>query len=253
MLVDDPSEIVDHAETYLKDHSLLDYCDGVAMKALLMAQKDVRHGALDDDQQTRIRDAMRDLVDDLADLIREAEASLAKDKPAPVAPLDSPAMDEPEEPLEAMLPRTAVAERWTRDGAVVCVAGRTPLDEAAAHILADLLAEHSIGTHVEPFESFASNELSHLGRFDPGLVILSFLDADLSVAQARFAVRRLRRRVPDVPVVAAFWMSEADEARAIGLCSDVRADICVASLPAAIKLCLERAAAEPVEADADAA
>ena len=85
------------------------------------------------------------------------------------------------------------------------------------------------------------------------LVILSFLDADLRLSQARFAVRRLRRRAPGVPIVSAFWMAEADEARTSGLCSDVRCDICVASLPQALALCLERAAGPEVPAAAQQA
>ena len=247
MLVDDPSEIVDHAEGFLQQHSLLTYCDEVAMKALLMAQIDVRRGTLEEQRQTRIRDAMRDLVDDLADLV----ATSAKAEPAPpklalAAPVVDTAEEAVDDTAEDELPTVRVAAHWKREHAVVCVAGRTPLDEAAAHILADLLAQHEIGAHVEPAESLIANQLSHLAEAGPELIILSFLDADLSVAQARFAVRRLRRHIPDVPLVAAFWMPEADEARAMGLCGEVRCETCVSSLPQALKLCLERAAERPI-------
>ena len=243
MLVDDPSEIVDHAETFLEDQSLLDYCDGVAMKALLMAQIDVRRGALEPDRQSRIRDAMIDLVDDLADLDKTFAAvdETAETPKVPVAPVDGGPDIAPRASAEDALPKINVAERWKREKAVVCVAGRTPLDEAAAHILADLLGQHGIGAHVEPAESLTTNNLAHVAGAAPEMVFLSFLDADLSIAQARFAVRRLRRQISDVPIVAAFWMPEADEARATGLCSDVRCETCVSSLPQALKLCLERA------------
>jgi predicted PurR-regulated permease PerM len=240
MLVGDPSEIIDHAEDYIRAHSLLEYCDDVAMKALLMAQTDVRRGVLEDTRQVRIRDAMRDLVDDLADMDQPPPAP----KPHPAA-LAAPIDDVDEvasgPSAEDKLPKVRISSAWARENAVVCVAGRTPLDEAAAHILADLLAQHGIGAHVEPADSLLKNQLSHLAAVAPELVILSFLDAELSVSQARFAVRRLRRHLPNIPLVAAFWMPEADEARAMGLCGDVRCDTCIASLPQALTLCLERA------------
>ena len=96
---------------------------------------------------------------------------------------------------DAAMPDVALAPAWTRDGAVLFVAGRTPLDEAAAHLLADLLEERGVGVAVEPAESLTS-EGTGLKKHSPRLVMLSFLDADLSLAQARFAVRRLRRRLP---------------------------------------------------------
>lgn len=238
MLVGDASEIVDHAETYLRENSLVTYCDDVAMKALLMAQDDVRRGALDERRQMKIRDAMRDLVDDLGDL----------DIAAPAAPPAAP--EEPEPPLDAReptpQPESPIGANWARPGAVLCVAGRTPLDEAAAHLLADLIGHEGIGVRVLPSESLATPQRLQTEDGPPELMILSFLDADLSVAQARFAVRRLRRRIPDVPLIAAFWTDADNEARLNGLCAEVRAETCVASLPQALRVCLERATGNTV-------
>ena len=67
MLSGDASEVFEHAETYVAENSLLTYCDHIAMKALLMAQEDVRRGVLNEERQLRIRDTMRDLAEDLAD------------------------------------------------------------------------------------------------------------------------------------------------------------------------------------------
>lgn len=233
MLVGDASEIVDHAETFLRDNSLLTYCDSVAMKALLMAQDDVRRGALDERRQMKIRDAMRDLVDDLGDLETQTEAE------PPAAPDTSENHLATREPSPQ--PATPVGPDWARPGAVLCVAGRTPLDEAAAHLLADLLSQQGIGVSVLPSEALATPQRLETEDRRPELLILSFLDADLSVAQARFAVRRLRRRVPDVPLIAAFWSDVDNDARLNGLCAEVRAETCAASLPQALRLCLERA------------
>lgn len=244
MLSGDASEVFDHAETYLAEHSLLNYCDAIAMRALLMAQDDVRRGALSDERQLRIRDTMRDLADDLAD--RDEGPIPPVDEPSAPAALEAPGEDAtPHGDLEDDLPQQVELDPgWADDGAVLCVAGRTPLDEAAAHLLADLLKERGFGARVEPASSLVDSG-GGLEAQRPRLVILSFLDADLSVAQARFAVRRLRRRVPDASLAAAFWMTEDDAGRVSGLCRNVRADVCVSSLLEAIRLCLDRGAAQP--------
>lgn len=251
MLAGDASEVFDHADRYLAEHSLLDYCDTIAMTALLMAQTDVRRGALNEDRQLRIRDTMRDLAEDLVDRGVDAAPPLGDaDAPASLEePGTAPAHEDPEDGL----PTTVALDReWTREGAVLCVAGLTALDEAAAHLLADLLKQRGFGVEVEPAKSLAEAADRRLEPRKPRLVVLSFLDTDLSVAQARFAVRRLRRHLPDAPLVAAFWTSEEDGARMSGLCKDVRADACVSNLPEAIRLCLDRGAASEPGADADA-
>ena len=241
MLVGDPSEIADHADDYLRRHTMLDYCERVAMRALLLAQADVRRGVLEKQRQSRIRDTMRDLVDDLAEQEPEEPKTIVAAQDAALASLDG---DIKQAPAPHIAQTPAIAEAWRRPKSVVCFAGRTPLDEAAARLLADLLGRRGIGAHVEPAESLMATEIADLAGAEIKLVILSFLDADLKISQARFAVRRLRRRVPGVPIVSAFWMPETDAARAMGLCSDVRCDSCVSSLTEAIDLCVKRAGCE---------
>ena len=238
MLAGDPSEILDHADAFLTENSLLEYSSQIAMEALLMAQVDVRRGVLDDTRQLRIRDTMRDLADDLADRDDERPAKDA-------AGLASLAPETAVVDAADTLPTPEIDPAWRRDKAVVCFAGRTPLDEAAAHLLADLLHQYGVGAHVEPSESLMRKDLI-VESSETQLVILSFLDADLSATQAKVAVRRLRRRISDIPLLAAFWMAEEDEQRVAALCSSVRCDACASSLPQAIRICLERAAAEAV-------
>ena len=247
MLAGDPSEILDHADTYMREHSLLEYSDQIAMKALLMAQIDVRRGTLEDARQLRIRDMMRDLAEDFADR-DDPQPSIVPETPAPASLLESTVGSGGD--AEDQIPRVRVDAAWRHSKAVICFAGRTPLDEAAAHLLADVLLERGIGAHVEPSDSLLRKETAHLREDETRLVILSFLDADLSVTQAKVAVRRLRRRIPNTPIMAAFWMAEDDDQRAAALCAEVRCDACASSLPQAIRLCLERAAEPRMVANA---
>ena len=105
MLAGDPSEIVEHADTFLRDHSVLDYCDQIAMKALLMAQEDAARGSLLQDQQAQIRDMMRDLVEDLAD---------STDAPDAPPPSSQETMPEPDAPKARTLRRARAGPRRGR-------------------------------------------------------------------------------------------------------------------------------------------
>ncbi|MCX8254222.1 putative PurR-regulated permease PerM [Beijerinckiaceae bacterium RH AL1] len=232
MLAGDLSEIADHAELFLRDRPLIDYCDEVVMPTLLLAQADVRRGVLEEERQSRIRDTMHSLVEDIVDegsseADEDAEGNLAATGEAPPTAADEPDIE--------------IAPEWRTEGAVLCLAGRTPLDEAAAMLLALLLQRRGLGVRVASAETLAQPDETAPRWPEAKLILLSFLDADLRLAQARFAIRRLRRRAPDAPIAAAFWMSEPDEGRANELCANVRAETCVASLPQAIALCLDRA------------
>ncbi len=233
MLAGELSEIEDQAELFLRDRPLLDYFDEVAMPTLLLAQADVRRGVLDEDRQTRIRDTMKALVEDLAD-----DGPLEGDEAAEA--VVEAAEEAPPTAADAAPPE-AVDEAWTVDGAVLCLAGRTPLDEAAAMLLALLLRRRGIGVRVASAETLIEPEATAPRWPEAKLALVSFLDADLRLAQARFAIRRLRRRAPDVPIAAAFFMNDADPARTSELCANVRAETCVSSLAQAVTLCLERA------------
>jgi len=249
VLAGDASEIADHADRYLKDHTLTEYCDDVALQALLLAQNDVRRGRLEDDRLIVIKETVDELMEDLFD--READkpepgfVTVPTDEEEPIAALEKTSGGT--ERVRTDAPSPAIDPAWQHGMAVLCIAGRTPLDEAAARLLADLLGKHGIGAHVEPSTSLSNNNLAHLADGHARLILLSFLDADISIAQARFAVRRLRRRIPNVSIVAAFWTEQGNGDRTASLCNDVKSDLCVSALSEAVALCLERASATAIE------
>ena len=71
---------------------------------------------------------------------------------------------------------------------------------------------------------------------------LSYFDADLSTAGARYAVRRLRRRLGEVQILAGFWQS--DSAQAKELCAATKANFCVTRFKEALAFCLPEAIEE---------
>jgi predicted PurR-regulated permease PerM len=181
MLADDPDEAADEAEAFLKENSLSAYYDEVAARALMLAQTDVNRGVLDPLRQNRIRDAIKGLIVNLSHL---------KD----------------EDPPPAELPPA-----W-RDTPVLCVAGRGPLDEAAALLLVDMLSKYGVNARVVSSDETSATNIRDLSCEGIQLTCVSYLEPG-TFKNARYQVRRLRARMPGVPVMAIFWGLSGDNSR----------------------------------------
>jgi predicted PurR-regulated permease PerM len=134
MLAEDPDEALEQAEQILKERSLTTYYDDVAVRGLTLAARDAGRGVLTSDNIQAIRNGVESLIADLAGT-------------PDVDPQEAEAEDRPEDEQDEtqLLPGS-----WRADGAVLCVAGRGPLDEAASAILADVLRKHGFGAVVVP-------------------------------------------------------------------------------------------------------
>ncbi|ACK51096.1 protein of unknown function UPF0118 [Methylocella silvestris BL2] len=246
MLVSDASEVADQAEAFLKTGSLIAYYDEVALNGLLMAESDFRRGVLHESRQKRIKETIDEMIDDLDD---HADAP-----PAPAQPRETPiaeigASDAPAAvgaPLDQAPPEQGPARK-----PVLCIAGRHPLDEAAAGLLAQILEKHGIGAKVEPADILRIGGILNLAGSGAQMICLSYLGSEAGAAQVRYAIRRLRRRLPDAKIIVGFWRCEAE--RASELCGQIRADACVTSLSEATAFFVAEAKAqEPAVAHAPA-
>jgi predicted PurR-regulated permease PerM len=184
MLAEDPDDAADEAEDFLRANALSAYYDEVAARALMLAQNDVNRGVLDPLRQTRIRDAIKGLIVNLAD---------RKDEDAAGADLPESWRDAPLEP-------------------VLCVAGRGPLDEAAALLLVDMLGKYGIGARVVSSDETSATNIRELNCIGVQLTCVSYLEPG-TFKNARYQVRRLRKRMPGVPVMALFWGLAGDNTR----------------------------------------
>jgi hypothetical protein len=131
MLAGDPTEAAEKAEEFLKERSLSSYYDDVAIRGLQLAQADLDRDALDESRLIRIRDTVLEFANDLSDQddheptgeqsTADAEAATAVEAAAA-------------EPVYADLPvfeRTELPAEWQGESPILCIAGRTALDEAA--------------------------------------------------------------------------------------------------------------------------
>ena len=255
MLAGDDSEVVDQAEQFLKTNSLIDYYDEVALPALLMAQVDLRRGVLDEPRQRRIKETIDEVIEDLSDHVDRLPAAAAAPEPFALetsggssppssAPSLSPSL---EAIVEASVPDLPRAGRES-EKPILCMAGRSFLDEAAAALFAQILEKHGMGAKVGPAGALTAGRISSLSAEGVRLVCLSYFDADLSTAGARFAVRRLRRRLGEVKILAGFWQS--GPAQVSALCAATKADFCATRFKEALAICLHEAVEEgTAEAD----
>ncbi len=188
MLAGDPIEVTEQAEQYLKEKPLLTYYEDVLLEALKLAQADADRGHLDEERKQRIRDVVAELLNDL---------ETHEDTPTLV----------PDEKSETKLP---IAEKQAEDAAgkvdglsdewhlkkrVLCMPGRDLLGEAFALIIAQLVSREGIGARAEQRDALSVSRIFGLETEDVAIVCLCFI-GETTAAQIHYAVRRLRRKMP---------------------------------------------------------
>lgn len=202
MLANDPAEAVDTAEEFLKESSLAEYYETVALKGLMLAQADLRRGRLVPDRLAEIKDSVAEVVDDLS--------SEFDDVPTGGRTKDAEAADAVEETADAPMPelpfiiREGLPPDWQSECPVLCVAERSDLDEAAAMCLAQILSKHGLEARAARKEETSTSGIFRLAGSGVRLVCVSTLE-DGSTAHTRHLVRRLRRKMPQARILVCCW------------------------------------------------
>jgi predicted PurR-regulated permease PerM len=202
------------AETYLKEKTLTEYYDDVAIAGLTLAQRDMNRGLLDHERRVKIKESIYEVIDNLAE---HADGQ----KPQPPA-------------------ETGIAPAATSAPLALCIAGRGSLDESAAALLAQLLSGLRFEARVvanETVTAAAIHQFDALPKHNgqPRIVFLSYLEAG-GLSSARYLVRRLRRKLPGAYVIACFWMLKEDDQRYKDAVAGTGADAVATSLSTAIEL-----------------
>jgi predicted PurR-regulated permease PerM len=246
MLANDPEEAATQAEMLLRELSLSAYYDEVALKALMLAANDVRRGVLTRERQLVMRDAICGLVeylDDYEDVPPEpsrGENNPVAPPPGELAVLHSPPV------MRRAPPAAELPSVWRSPNAVLCLGGHSPLDDAAAAMMAQLLGKHGLNARAEWHEAAARPAIGNLRLADVAAVCISYMGATGSPAHLRFLLRRLRQLAPHAQFVVALWAIEGDPTiEPVGI--DARA----ASLRDVLSRCLDAAqaaATDPAQA-----
>lgn len=250
MLAGDPDEARFQAEMLLRDRPLSSYYDEVALKGLQLAAVDAARGVLTEAQMERIRSSMQTLIDDLDEYEdQEPTAHGAIDGPAA---LSREEQDLPKHPAPGKAVPETLAESW-RDhehAPILCIAGRGPLDQAAASMLSQLLHKNGLKARVLLHAAASRGLISALNAEGVAMVCLCYLEITGTPSHLRYLVRRLRQRLPAAKQLVGLWPAEQAILTDERLRTAVGADIYVSSLHEAVEACLEAARAEEQPAPA---
>jgi len=201
LLANDPEEATEQAEEFVRERSLAEFFDEVAIPALVRAQIDSDNGVLSPERRLTIKEGIREMLGDLSEDAAAGSSSTRE---------------------QAAQPEIEGAP------AIVCVAGRNELDEAAASLLVHLLrSQHSVKIgEALPAEALAWDSLQS-SLADAPVICLSLLSTN-SPVRARYLVRRLCRRAPRARILVGFWRLSPGELAA-AVATIARPDIVVAA------------------------
>ncbi len=240
ILAGDADEALDQAEVLLRDRSLSAYYDQVALKGLQLAANDSLRGVLTDAQVQNIQGVTDSIVLDLAS--HDDVEPAAKRDATPEAAIT--ANEVQQAPPGVIDPASeSLSPEWAGPAPVLCVAGRGALDEAAAAMLAQLLAKHGLPARVVSQTAVSRGHIEALDVSGVAMVCVSYLEASGSPSALRYLMRRLRRRLPNAPVLVGLWQADADVLADERLRTAVGADLYVTTLREAVDACIAAAKA----------
>jgi predicted PurR-regulated permease PerM len=243
MLAGDPDETREQAEVLLRDRPLSSYYDEVALKGLQLAAVDATRGVLTEAQLERIRNSMQALIDDLDEYEDQEPAEQgATDEPAS---LSRPEQDLPKHPAPGKATPETLPEAWRSHHApVLCIAGRGPLDDAAASMLSQLLHKNGLKARVVRHGAVSRGLIGSLNVEGVAMVCLCYLEITGTPSHLRYLLRRLRQKLPTAKLLVGLWPAEQAILTDERLRAAVGADIYVSSLHETVEACLEAARAE---------
>ena len=110
-------------------------------------------------------------------------------------------------------------------------------------MLAQLSTAHGLAARVEGAEALSTTNVFRLETTGVAIVCVVYLDAS-GPTHMRYAVRRLRRKLPKATIILGCWVKDIDPAALELLREDAKADLVAASLGEAVKLCIEATGVE---------
>lgn len=247
VLTGDSVEATYQAKLSLKAGTpLVDYLDDVALKGLQLAERDAKRGSLGPENVQEIEATVEEIMDNLAGVEprRWFGWSRVENKEGlgvltgPSAPAG---IDEEDEALP-LLQADELAPGFRAEDSILCIGGRTPLDGAAASMLAAVLKKHGLKARAIERDEDIAGQVVPPEASTARLVCLSYLDLGGSGAHLRYLVKRLRRTLPKgATVLIGLWDGNADESALKAIEKTAVADAYAGSLRQAAAICIAAA------------
>lgn len=187
LLANDPSEATDQLEELLEERPLSEIYGEVAIPALILAERDRQRGVMAEDQLKTVSSAARTVVANLSEDVESGEADdgAGEGQESTAAPAKS----------------------------VLCVGGRSVLDDVSAMMLAHALAAEGYRTTAVARSALSAARAERASDVDAIAVCL--LNA-ASIRSGRFLARRLKRQWPRARVGLVIWPDSIGQAAPAG-------------------------------------
>jgi predicted PurR-regulated permease PerM len=231
LLAGDPNEATDNADEFLENDYLLDYYQKVGLPALLLGELDRQRGVMTESQIALFASTANELVENLADTALEEEEE-----------------DDDSFESDVEMPGQA-ADLPNGDGkSVLCIGGRGLIDDAAASMIAQVLAVQGTTVSQVGHKDLSGKALSALALADIDTALVILLNRG-SKPHARQAIRRLKRMRPSLRV-GIVMPSLAGEQPPSLLAEDISADFVASNVSDAVRHALTDAQAVRIKASA---
>jgi predicted PurR-regulated permease PerM len=245
----DAAEATHQAELNLKEKNFESGLEEVVLGGLKLAERDARRGLLDAERTQRVSDTVKEMLENLADLTPRRwfakNHQKENDKAAHGLASLKAAESGEDEGETAAIDRTTLAPGWREDDSILCVGGRTPLDEAAAALLAEILRRRGLGAKAPATEATSAGHIASLAGTEAKLVCLCYLGLGAGPAHIRYLVRRLRRILPEgTAILVAYFADGGGGGSVKEMLAAAEADSYAASLQEAADIATARAKGE---------
>jgi predicted PurR-regulated permease PerM len=197
LLAGNADEAAHDAEQYLRTCSLGRYYDEVAIPGLALAHQDWERGVLDKEQLRELSEVTEELIDDLDDY-DDATPKQKKDREESEEGPEHKRADLPVLDPEHLPPAL-------RNGQVLVIGGRSPIDAAGAAMLAQLLKKHGIPVYMPPAGYIGRGFLQEGSLSNIPLICVSYFGGATARAHIRFMTRRLHRKQDSAQILLCCW------------------------------------------------
>lgn len=217
LLANDPDEATDQLEELLDERPLIDVYGQVAISALLLAERDRARGVMSSEQRETVATAAFSMITNLSELLEQ-------ENPTKNAEATADAQGDG-------FPATATPGGKPRK--VLCIGGRSALDDASAAMLAQALTLHGASAASASFADAGTVNLHHLHLEEVETVMMCLLSSS-ALRHGRLLVRRLKRARAALRVGLVLWRDVQDAAGADEHIAGLEADFVVYDFVGAI-------------------
>jgi predicted PurR-regulated permease PerM len=206
LLANDPDEALVQAETLLKERSLIAYYDEVALEGLRLAHNDVLRGVVTADQLRRINESALDIIEGLEDTADVAVPTARHEE----LPASFESSDEATRMLPESPPAFFDAAREGHTASVLCIAGRSELDDLAAAISVQLFRKHGLHADLAGYDRFSRGRFGEVDLTGVTIICVVSFDAGESPPYLRNLLRRLHQRAPGAELIVGLVFAESE-------------------------------------------